>query len=118
MFGSLDHFLDEKYFDEHRSGSVIVGNLKYPLIFFAVIETDATETAIFAPTEADMEVLPFIEDNALYYDEKLAPVEGDRMLALSTCKYPSSTERTIIVAKYGKEEKYTPETEEKESEKK
>ena len=59
----------------------------------------ATEDAIFAPqTEPVSKTIEFIKDNAISYDEGIAPASDTcHILALSTCKKPDTTERTIVV---------------------
>lgn len=98
MFGALDDYLKKDYFDSHRSGTLTVGDTKYKLRFFAVLECEATESSIFAPTENDDETLDFIKQNALFLDDDAIPAEDEKILGLSTCKYPDTVERTLIFA--------------------
>ena len=49
MFGALDRFYDERYFEQHSSGTLRVGELVYPLQIFAVLATDAGESVLFQP---------------------------------------------------------------------
>ena len=95
MFGALDDYLDKKFFKTHRKGELIVGEKVYDIWFFAVVECPAEEDAVFAPTENE-DTLPFIEKNHLYLDKKSMPKDGERYIGLSTCKYPDTTDRTII----------------------
>lgn len=99
MFGALDEFLEESYFNEHRTGTLTVGKTVYQLRVFAVLECEATEPAIFAPTEAEPEeTLDFIKQNALFLDDSALPKDKEKLLGLSTCKYPDTVERTMIFA--------------------
>lgn len=97
MFGALDEYLEESYFDAHRSGTLIVGETEYAIQIFAVLETEATNTAIFAPGETPAEeTWRYAGQNALFWDE--AAVQRDApLLALSTCKYPATAERTVVL---------------------
>ena len=55
MFGALDEFLDEDYFDAHTTGTLtVVPDDIYSIKFFACVEADASEPAIFSPGEADV----------------------------------------------------------------
>lgn len=96
MFGALDDWLDEEYFGEHLSGTLIVGDETFQLKVFAVLESEATEERIFAPTECPYdEVLEYILDHALYTHEANIP-DGERIVALSTCKFPDTADRTVL----------------------
>lgn len=95
MFGALDDFLDEDYFNSHRSGSLIVGKKTYKIRIFAVLECEATEESIFAPTEND-NTLNYIKQHALFLDDTALPKDNERLLGLSTCKYPDTVDRTLI----------------------
>ena len=97
MFGALDEFLDEDYFNSHRSGTLTVGKKIYEIKIFAVLECEATEQAIFAPTEAEAsETLSFIKENALFLDDSVLSDENEKILGMSTCKYPDTVERTLV----------------------
>lgn len=96
MFGALDDYLKEGYLDSHSNGTLTVGDKKYKLRFFAVLECEATEPAIFAPTENDDETLDYIKQHALFLDDSNLPKENEKLLGLSTCKYPDTVERTLI----------------------
>lgn len=101
MFGALDAFLEEEYFDTHRSGELIIDGTPHALSIFAVVEAEATNEAIFAPTETDVsETLNYIEKHALFLDEKAMTDKGENesLLGMSTCKYPDTAERTIVFA--------------------
>lgn len=88
----------EGYLDSHSSGTLTVGDDKYKLRFFAVLECEATEPSIFAPTENDDETLDYIKQNALFLDDNALPDKDEKILGLSTCKYPDTVERTLIFA--------------------
>ena len=91
MFGALDEFLDEAYFDEHTAGTLTVGGTAYAISFFACVEADATVEEIFAPTQTEG-TLEYVLQNACILRE---PGEG-RLIALSTCKFPQTTDRIIV----------------------
>ena len=71
--------------------------MPYELTLFAVGESEATNEIIFAPTFVDADtVYNYIKQNALYFDESVKRQENDRIIALSTCKYPDTVERTLV----------------------
>lgn len=109
MFGALDDYLDEEFFKSHLTGKLYVGGkneknpVEYEISIFAVVETDATNEAIFAPTEIDVsETLEFIEKNCLY---SVSTRSTGELFAMSTCKYPDTADRTIVVGYLQKQTK-------------
>lgn len=91
MFGALDAFLDEGYFNTHRTGTLTVADKIYNIKFFACIEADASVREIFEPTETDG-TLEYVREHAVIFREP----EGEKLLALSTCKFPQTTDRIIV----------------------
>lgn len=96
MFGALDLFLDEDFFNTHENGYLLINKEKYPFKIFALLETDASEKSVFAPTEEDDLTLPFILENATYLRSSAVPKKNQRIVGLSTCKYPDTTDRTLV----------------------
>lgn len=96
MFGELHSFLDRDYFNKHKKGTLMVGNLVYDIQFFAVMETSATEKCIFAPTEEKVgTVLSYINEHAKICDQDMEE-ENAKVLALSTCSAPDSINRVVV----------------------
>lgn len=95
MFGALDDFLDEDFFHSHQTGTLIVGKTTYDIRIFAVLECDATQEAVFAPTETD-NTMSYLKQYALYYNADAEPKGDQKLLGMSTCKYPDTADRTII----------------------
>ena len=91
MFGALDEYLSEDYFNQHTTGTLTVADKIYDIKFFAVVEADASVPEIFAPTENDG-TLDYVRKNALIWREP----ENERLIALSTCKFPQTSERIIV----------------------
>lgn len=91
MFGALDAFLDEGYFDSHRKVTLTVADKIYHINLFACVEADASVQEIFAPTEAEG-TLEYVREHACVWHEP----EGEKLLAMSTCKFPQTTVRIIV----------------------
>ena len=91
MFGALDAFLDKEYFDAHRTATLIVSNKVYAVKFFACVEADASVNEIFAPNETGG-TLSYVQKHALIWHKP----EGERLIALSTCKFPQTTARIVV----------------------
>ena len=99
MFGALDKYLEEGYLEEHSTGKLIVGETTYKIKFFSVMEAPATNQAIFGPTEYDQQTMPYTLEHSLYIDKESLPKEGEKLIALSTCKTPNTADRTIVMGK-------------------
>lgn len=120
MFGKLDKYLEEDYFKEHLTGTITVfentTNLTnvgvqdettgvysmYDIHVFGVLETLADNKMIFAPTEISVsDSYNYIKSNHLLWNEENAKIyesgQSNKLVALSTCKYPDTTDRTIVV---------------------
>lgn len=91
MFGALDKFLKQDYFDAHRTGTLMLSDKVYSIKFFACVEADASVTEIFAPTETKG-TAEYVKEHATFYREP----EGERLIALATCKFPQTSERIIV----------------------
>lgn len=91
MFGSLDEYFSEDYFDAHRRGELLLSDRVYDIEFFACLKADASVKEIFAPTETDG-TLEYVRQNALIWREP----RGEKLIALSTCKKAQTTTRTIV----------------------
>ncbi len=91
MFGSLDSFMEKGYFDAHRTATLTFGGEVHRIKFFACLVTDGAEKEVFAPTETDG-TLEYVRQHASIWYEP----EGERLIALSTCKHPQTTDRFIV----------------------
>lgn len=92
MFGCLDDYFSEEFFEGHRDGTLIVDGVAYPVKAFAVLATDAVVSTVFNPKPTD-DVVAYAKQTAVFYRDD---TEG-RVLALSTCSNPSNTERTVVL---------------------
>ena len=80
MFGALDRFYDETYFNAHTRGTLRVGEQIYPLQIFALIATDAGEEVLFQPQGSE-KVLELAKGTSMYYREPIS----EHLVALTTC---------------------------------
>ena len=92
MYGALDLFWEEDYFNEHKTGTLTTSLGIYEIDIFAVIITDANEKLLF-DTNYQEGQYEFVKENAKFFRE---PRDKERIVALSTCKDPGTTERTIV----------------------
>ena len=96
MFGSLDLFTMDVYFDTHKTGWLATREGLYDLELFAVAWGEGDDWTIFNPegkTAAD--VLPYIQEHAVIYTQY---IPGARILAMSTCAGATDSSRLIVFA--------------------
>lgn len=106
MFGDLDRFQEEAFFQNNKTGTLILPDRIYNLEIYACLLVSASEDMIFEPQKHQGDLtglLAFAEQNALNYDadriEELKEEKADeQMLALSTCSTEFTDARTIILA--------------------
>lgn len=99
MFGALDAFLDEGYFDGHAEGTLFLPNKVYGIELFALVEVDAYDDQVFAPGnlgQSEMaDLLERIQGEAIRYrDIGVGP--EDRIIALSTCSEAGTNGRVVV----------------------
>lgn len=99
LFGALDDYLEEGWLEGHHAAKLTTDEEEIEVDLFATFEADATDERVFAPTEVDDEVLEYAIDNAVHLREEAIPDDGAQLVALSTCKYPDSSERTVVIGK-------------------
>lgn len=92
MFGALDQYLDEEFLKTHTEGTLFVQEDVYDLEIFAAIECSAYENAVFDPGRSD-QLLLYLEKNGIHPDKT-----DSRILAMSTCQYPDTMARTVVLA--------------------
>lgn len=105
MFGDLDLFKDKVFFDENRTGTLLVPGKGYDLEIFACLLVSASEDNIFEADRWRTDIdglLDYAEQNALHVrretTEKLRTSEAPQVLALSTCSSEFTDARTIVLA--------------------
>ncbi len=102
MFGDLDLYKDERFFDEHTMGTLLVPGGKYDLKVFAYLLVKSTDDVIFAPQrwmEDASGLLAYVREHAIFlHEEPFAQAEaGGRVLCLATCSTEYTDARTIIL---------------------
>ena len=111
MFGGLDLYRQESYFDSHREGILVTQSAVYDLYAFAVAETDAYQDRVYRVGNRMDQVLSFLRANTadadpagvdwsddtvtLFMDE--APLSGaTKIVALSTCASANTNGRLLV----------------------
>ena len=105
MFGDLDLYKDQKFFDENTTGMLILPDRTYKLEIFACMLIEAGDDAIFNPERWQTDInglVSYARDNNLHLREetisKLEQTDTPQILALSTCSTEFTDARTIILA--------------------
>lgn len=94
MFGSLDRFTDQAYFDSHSTGVAVTQEKVYDLTLFAVASTDATDRVLFNPKGRTIsEITEYLQKNSMIYTTPEADLP---ILALSTCSGDTFTARLLV----------------------
>ena len=95
MFGCLDRFADEKYFNEHKEGVLITEEGRFEYNLFAVAYADALDTELFSLTRTTRsKALSKLKECSLIYTED--PAAELSLLAMSTCAGEKETSRLMV----------------------
>jgi len=106
MFGDLQLFKQESFFEDNRTGSLILPDRAYQLEFFSCILVNASDDKIFDPTVWQGDIKPLLDyarEDSLYLNEvvleEILQRNGDaQILALTTCTYEFTDARTVLLA--------------------
>lgn len=106
MFGDLDLYKDEEFFNENSTGVLILPDRSYDLKIIACLLVPANDRYIFDPERWQAanikDFFTHAGENALHIRSELADQlmssEEPQVLTLSTCSYEFTDARTIILA--------------------
>ncbi len=95
MFGAIDYYEDENYFNEHLTGTLITEKKIYDLKVQALIYLDAYSEIY---SKKDIKTLKKFIKNTKNYEVKIGNIEiTDKTLLLSTCGPNGNTDRIILI---------------------
>ena len=97
MFGALDDFNKQEYFDQHRTGTLITtSGQDYTIRLFAACKADATEKTVFDPPESNNEeLLQYLKQHASVFEPQGVDAQS-RILAMTTCQSAENIERMAV----------------------
>lgn len=105
MFGDLDLYKDETFFNENTTGTLILPDRAYNLEIFACLVVEAGDDNIFDPTlwQTDISgLVSYVRSNSLYvHEDTITALEqsgNPQVLAFSTCSSDFTDARTIVLA--------------------
>ncbi|MBK6089106.1 class B sortase [Ruminococcus difficilis] len=97
MFGALDDFIKQEYFDQHRTGTLITtSGQDYTIRLFAACKADATEKTVFDPPDStNEELLQYLKQHAAVFEPQGVDAHS-RVLAMTTCQSAENVERMAV----------------------
>lgn len=97
MFGALDEFYDQSYFERHPTGLLqAASGVNYRITFFACCKAPANEPLIFDPPISDnASLLGYLWEHAAFLSPEQPEPEA-KILGLSTCQSAETIERLIL----------------------
>ncbi len=102
MFGNVDLFAEEEFFNTHHYGDLYYGGQNHGLQILAYVETDAYNQAVYGDQESTEEAeafLQYLKDEAVYYDDSVEVSSEDHLILMSTCDYSYTNGRMVLIAK-------------------
>lgn len=106
MFGDLALYKDPDFFQENKTGLLMLPDAAYKLEVFSCMLVGANEQKIFDPVRwKDYNIsqfLKWVREGSMYIHEEVlteleTAVDPTRILALSTCSYEFTDARTIVL---------------------
>ncbi len=101
MFGDLDKFLDEGFFNQNQKGTLYLPDRTLDLQICAVVKADAYD-GVYYGTPAGADRMPALAEkvaqDAVFQRDGL-PSASDQVVALSTCASSGVNERTLLLCR-------------------
>lgn len=104
MFGDLEHYKEEKFFQKNQTGTLILPDRTYHLKVIACLLLPASDDSVFSPMQWQDNIdglLDYAEVHAMYLHEDTLSLarqqENAQILALTTCSSEFTDARTIIL---------------------
>ncbi len=101
MFGDIDKYEEENYFNSHRTGILYTPGQIYDVDIYALVRTNAYNDIIYGVADKDAEdydgLRKFVEDNYLV-GTSLPLSENSRLVAFSTCSSVDTNGRLVLFA--------------------
>ncbi|XME03875.1 class B sortase [Lachnospiraceae bacterium C1.1] len=100
MFGDIDLFAAESFFDEHKYGNIYYDEKEHGLEIFSYIECDAYDSMVYGEYEDgnEQEFIGQIKSRSKYYRD-IDLTKDDHIVVLSTCDYSYTDGRMVLLAR-------------------
>lgn len=106
MFGELENFVQQEFFDAHPGGELFHDGQWYPVEFFAFVPADAYDPILFDAelqgTEECQAYLDYVKEHAQNFRELSFETE-ESYLALSTCADTATNGRYLLIGRIANE---------------
>lgn len=105
MFGDLDKFLDEGFFNQNQQATLRLPSKTLNLQICAVLKADAYDGVLFSMPATQARMQPLVQriaEVAVFQRDGL-PTEQDQVIALSTCASSGTNDRTILICRVADE---------------
>lgn len=105
MFGDVDLFLDEAFFNSNFTGTLSLPDEIYSLEIVAVLSADAYDNVMYtagANSSSQMKSLIGRINELAIFKRGSALTQSDKILALSTCSSGYTNARTILICRMTK----------------
>lgn len=97
MFGDIDLFDDEDYFQSHRYGNLYYGGRNHGLEFYTMIDADAYDFQLYNPQVTDNQAyLDYLRSICRYWRDESAVTANDHIVMLSTCASTATNGRYVL----------------------
>lgn len=100
MFGDIDQFDDETYWNEHKYGNLYYGGRNHGLELFAMIDADAYDFTLYDAHVEDGETyLAYLRSIARYWRDEFDVSASDHIVMMSTCADTATNGRYVLFGK-------------------
>ncbi|MGI6033311.1 MAG: class B sortase [Coriobacteriales bacterium] len=99
MFGDLDKFLDQSFFEQNSSAELLLPKRTLELEIVAVMQADAYNGTVFGmPASSASGIVSYTKSHAVW-QRKQDYSSKDQIIGLSTCDSSGVNERTVVLCK-------------------
>ncbi|MCL2365457.1 MAG: class B sortase [Oscillospiraceae bacterium] len=102
MFGSLQRFNDQAFFDLNKTGHIFLAHRTYEIEFMAFAVVAPDDAMMYNPMIVDetdkLAFLDYVASTARYYRD-IGITVHDRMVTLSTCNYEFDDARMVLIGR-------------------
>lgn len=100
MFGSIDYYEDMKYFNEHKTGTLVTSKKTYKVEALALILTDANNKDLYSAHNCEALIKNYTSTEDITLKSGNLDLDGsEKLLLLSTCSSSGPSDRLILVTK-------------------
>lgn len=98
MFGDVARFAEKDFFEAHPGGSLSLPDAAYTIRFFACVQADAYDAAVYTPERYTDGVQPLLDYLAAQAVQRrdIGVTASDRIIALSTCAGSETNGRVVV----------------------